>query len=53
MGGSSASSMNWMQYSFGEGARPLVSHPQLLANFNTIEELGRKFLDALDEQRGG
>lgn len=38
----------WMQHSFGEGARPLVFHPQLLANFNTIEELGRKFLEALE-----
>ena len=38
----------WMQHSFVEGARPLVFHPQLLANFNTIEELGRKVLDALN-----
>jgi hypothetical protein len=37
----------WMQHSFGEGVRPLVFHPQLLANFNTIEELGRKVLEEL------
>jgi hypothetical protein len=37
----------WMQHSYGEGARPLVFHPQLLANFNTIEEIGRCALDAL------
>lgn len=37
----------WMQHSFGEQARPLVFHPQLLSNFATIEEMGRKFLDAL------
>lgn len=38
----------WMLHSFGEGARPLVFHPQILANFNTIEELGRELLDALE-----
>ncbi len=38
----------WMLHSIGEGARPLVFHPQLLANFNTIEEMGRKVLDHLD-----
>lgn len=38
----------WMLHSIAEGARPLVFHPQLLANFNTIEEMGRKFLDELD-----
>ena len=37
----------WMQHSFGEKAKPLVFHPQLLANFNTIEELGRLVLGAL------
>lgn len=39
----------WMWHSIGEGARPLVFHPQLLANFNTIEEMGRKFIDELDK----
>jgi len=38
----------WMQHSFHEEARPLVIHPQLLANFNTIEEMGRKLLEELD-----
>lgn len=38
----------WMLHSIGEGARPLVFHPQLLANFNTIEEMGRTFMDELD-----
>ena len=38
----------WMLHSFGEGARSLVFHPQLLANFNTIEELGRELLEALE-----
>ena len=38
----------WMLHSIGEKARPLVFHPQLLANFNTIEETGRKMLDHLD-----
>lgn len=37
----------WMTHSFGEKARPLVFHPQLLANFNTVEELGRDILEAL------
>jgi hypothetical protein len=38
----------WMMHSFHEEARPLVFHPQLLANFNTIEEMGRKLLEHLD-----
>lgn len=38
----------WMIHSLGEGARPLVFHPQLLANFNTVEELGRLLINALD-----
>lgn len=37
-----------MVHSFGEQTRPMVFHAQLLANFNTIEEMGRKFLEALD-----
>lgn len=39
----------WMQHSFHEQAKPMVFHPQLLANFNTIEEMGRKVLEELDE----
>lgn len=38
----------WMMHSFHDEARPLVFHPQLLANFNTIEELGRKLLEHLN-----
>lgn len=38
----------WMMHSFHEEARPLVFHPQLLANFNTIEEMGRRLLEHLD-----
>ena len=38
----------WMMHSFYEEAKPLVFHPQLLANFNTIEEMGRKLLEHLD-----
>lgn len=36
-----------MQHSFGERARSLVFHPQLLANFNTVDELGNAMLDAI------
>jgi hypothetical protein len=38
-----------IQHSFEEQARPLVFHPQLLANFNTVEELGSMLLDALTD----
>jgi hypothetical protein len=38
----------WMQHSFIEEARPLVFHPQMLADFNTIDEMGNKMLDELD-----
>jgi hypothetical protein len=38
----------WVQHSFGEGAKPIVFHPQMLAYFNTIDELGRKMLQELD-----
>lgn len=37
-----------MTHSFQEGAKLVVVHPQLLADFNTIEELGRKMLEELD-----
>lgn len=37
-----------MTHSFEEKAKSVVFHPQLLADFNTIEELGRKLLDELD-----
>lgn len=38
----------WMQHSFFEEARPVVFHSQLLADYNTIDELGRMLLDELD-----
>ena len=37
-----------MQHSFYEDTRPLVFHPQLLANFSTIEQIGYKILEELD-----
>jgi hypothetical protein len=37
----------WMTHSFSEKAKHVVFHPQLLADFNTIDELGRKMLDEL------
>lgn len=38
----------WMQQSFEEKAKPIVFHAQVLADFNTIEELGRKMLEELN-----
>ncbi len=38
----------FMTHSIEEGARRVVFHAQLLADFNTIEELGRKMLEELD-----
>jgi Protein of unknown function (DUF4238) len=37
----------WVQHSFEENAAPIVFHAQTLADFNTVEELGRKMLDEL------
>jgi hypothetical protein len=37
-----------MMHSFGESARPVVLHPQLLADVKTIEELGWKMLEELN-----
>ncbi len=37
----------WISQSFAEGAKPVVFHPQLLADFNTVDELGRKVLAEL------
>jgi hypothetical protein len=37
----------WVQHSFEEGGVPTVFHAQMLADFNTVEELGRKMLDEL------
>jgi hypothetical protein len=38
----------WVQHSFEEGAKPVVFHPQMLADFNTLSELGHKFIEELD-----
>lgn len=38
----------WMTHSYEEEARPVVFHGQMLSDFNTIEELGRKMLEELD-----
>lgn len=38
----------WMTHSFEEDAETVVFHAQMLADFNTIEELGRKMLEELD-----
>jgi hypothetical protein len=38
----------WVQHSFEEGAKPVVFHPQMLADFNTVDELGHKMLEELD-----
>ncbi len=35
----------WMMHSFEEKTIPVVFHVQLLADFNTIEELGQKMLE--------
>ncbi len=37
-----------MTHSFEEDAKSVVFHRQILADFNTIEELGRKMLEELD-----
>jgi hypothetical protein len=37
----------WVQHSFEEGAKPVVFHPQMLADFNTVDELGHKMLEEL------
>jgi hypothetical protein len=41
----------WVQHSFEEGAKPVVFHAQILADFNTIDELGCKMLDELARSR--
>ena len=37
-----------MTHSFEENAKVVVFHPQMIADFNTVEELGRKMLKELD-----
>ena len=38
----------YMTHSFEEKAKPVVLHAQMLADFNTIEELGQRMLEELD-----
>jgi hypothetical protein len=38
----------WIQHSFDEGAKPVVFHPQMLADFKTVDELGHKMLAELN-----
>lgn len=38
----------WMTHSYGEKAKRVVFHPQMLSDFNTIEEMARKLLVELD-----
>jgi hypothetical protein len=40
--------MPWMHHSYLEKATPAVFHPQLLADFHTVEELGLKMHDELE-----
>jgi hypothetical protein len=37
----------WIQHSFEEKAEPVVFYAQMLADFNTVDEIGRKMLDEL------
>ena len=37
----------WISQSFAEGAKPVVFHPRMLSDFNTIDELGGKMLAEL------
>jgi hypothetical protein len=38
----------WMQHSFIEEAHPVVFHSQMLADFNTMDEMANKMLEELD-----
>ena len=37
----------WVQHSFEEGSKPVVFHVQMLADFNTVDELAHKMLNEL------
>lgn len=37
----------WVQHSFEEGAKPVVFHAQMLADFNTVEEIAQKMTEEL------
>ena len=41
----------WVQHSFEEKAKPIVFHAQMLADFNTVDELARKMLTELTKPR--
>jgi hypothetical protein len=43
----------WVQHSFEENAQPIVFHAQMLADFNTVDELARKMLMDLAKPRTG
>ncbi|HJU03839.1 MAG TPA: hypothetical protein VJ692_01715 [Nitrospiraceae bacterium] len=40
----------WIQHSFEEKAKPIVFHAQMISDFNTVEELGRKMLEEMDKR---
>jgi hypothetical protein len=40
----------WMQHSFIDEAAPIAFHAQMLADFNTVADLGNRVLDELDRQ---
>lgn len=40
----------WMTHSFTEKAKHVVFHAQLLADFNTLDELGRNMIEELSRQ---
>jgi hypothetical protein len=39
----------WMTRSLVEAPRPMLFHPQLIADFPTVQEIARKMLDELDK----
>jgi hypothetical protein len=40
----------WMKHSFEDPTPPIVFHPQLLADFATVEEMSKRILAELDRQ---
>lgn len=41
----------WVQHSFEEKAKPVVFHAQMLADFNTVDELAQKMLGEFARSR--
>ena len=37
-----------MMHSYGEGARPVLLHPQMICDFSTVVEIGEQMLNELD-----